>query len=158
MRLYGQAFHFPRLQVPGALMLALEVVSLPVTDIGRALAFYVEQVGFILDVDYHPTAEFRVVQLTPPGSACSVQLVTADSPGRLHNLLLVTTDLAAERAKLIARGVAVGAVRHKDPVETWAGGWGTGLDPHRRDYASFADFADPDGNIWTLQERGHRAS
>jgi len=139
-------------------MLALEVVPLPVTDIDRALAFYVEQAGFILDVDYHPTAEFRVVQLTPPGSACSVQLVTADSPNRVHTLHLVTTDLAAERAKLIARGVAVGAVRHKDPVEKRAGGWSTGLDPQRRDYASFADFADPDGNTWTLQERGHRAS
>ena len=67
----------------------------------------------------------------------------------------VTTDLADERAKLIARGVAVGAVRHKDPVETWAGGWSAGLDPKRRDYASFAD---PDGNTWTLQERGYRAS
>ena len=140
------------------MILALEVVSLPVTDIDRALAFYVEQAGFTLDVDYHPTAEFRVVQLTPPGSACSVQLVIADSPGRVHNLYLVTNDLAAERAKLIARGVAVGAVRHKDPVETWVGGWSAGLDPQRRDYASFADFADPDGNTWTLQERGHRAS
>src|SRR3989442_6510440 len=139
-------------------MLALEVVSLPVTDIDRALAFYVEQTGFSLDVDYHPTAEFRVVQLTPPGSACSVQLVIADSPGRVHNLCLVTNDLAAERAKLIARGVAVGAVRHKDPVETWVRGWRTGPDPQRRDYASFADFADPDGNTWTLQERGHRAA
>jgi catechol 2,3-dioxygenase-like lactoylglutathione lyase family enzyme len=139
-------------------MLALEVVPLPVTGIDRALAFYVEQAGFTLDVDYHPTAEFRVVQLTPPGSACSVRLVIADSPSRLHNLYLVTNDLAGERAKLIARGVAVGAVRHKDPVETWVGGWSTGLDPQRRDYASFADFADPDGNTWTLQERGHRAS
>ncbi len=139
-------------------MLALEVVSLPVTDIDRVLVFYVEQAGFTLDVDYHPTAQFRVVQLTPPGSACSVQLVIADSPGRVHNLYLVTNDLAAERAKLIARGVAVGAVRHKDPVETWAGGWRAGLDPQHRDYASFADFADPDGNTWTLQERGHRAS
>jgi hypothetical protein len=98
------------------------------------------------------------VQLTPPGSACSVQLVIADSPSRVHNLYLVTNDLAAERAKLIARGVAVGAVRHKDSVVTWVGGWSTGLDPQRRDYASFADFSDPDGNTWTLQERGHRAS
>jgi len=81
-----------------------------------------------------------------------------DSPSRVYNLCLVTTDLAAERAKLIARGVAVGAVRHKDSVEKWAGRWSTGLDPERRDYASFADFADPDGNTWTLQERGHRAS
>jgi len=104
-------------------MLSLEVVPLPVTDVDRALAFYTAQAGFTLDVDYHPTADFRVVQLTPPGSACSVQLVTAESPSRVHKLYLVTTDLAAERAKLIARGVAVGAIRHKDPVETWAGGW-----------------------------------
>jgi catechol 2,3-dioxygenase-like lactoylglutathione lyase family enzyme len=139
-------------------MLALEVVPLPVADIDRALAFYTERAGFTLDVDYCPAADFRVVQLTPPRSACSVQLIFADSPSRLHNLYLVTTDLADERAQLIARGVAVGAVRHKDPVETWGGGWSPGLDPQRRDYASFADFADPDGNTWTLQERGHRAS
>jgi len=139
-------------------MLALEVVPLPVTDIDRALAFYTEQAGFILDVDYRPADDFRVVQLTPPGSACSVQLVMADSPGRVHHLYLVTPDLAEARATLIGRGVAVGAVRHKDPVETWAGGWSAGLDPKRRDYASFADFADPDGNTWTLQERGHRAA
>ena len=139
-------------------MLALEVVPLPVADVDRALAFYTERVGFALDVDYRPTGDFRVVQLTPPGSACSVQLVAADSPDRVRNLYLVTTDLAAERASLIHRGVAVGAVRHKERLETWSGGWGTGLDPQRRDYASFADFADPDGNTWTLQERGYRAS
>ncbi|VTU18720.1 Glyoxalase-like domain protein [Variovorax sp. PBL-H6] len=137
-------------------MLALEVVQLPVADIDRALAFYTAQAGFSLDVDYRPTADFRVVQLTPPGSACSIQLVVADSPVRVHNLYLVTTDLAHGRAELIARGVAVGAVRHKDPVPTWAGAWGTGLDPQRRDYASIADLADPDGNTWILQERGHR--
>jgi len=136
-------------------MLSLEVVPLPVTDIDRALAFYTEQVGFTLDVDYHPTAEFRVVQLTPPGSACSVHLVLADSSNLVQKLHLVTTDLAAEHRKLIDRGVAVGAIRHKDPVETWAGGWSPGLDPERRDYASFADFADPDGNTWILQERGY---
>ena len=134
--------------------LALEVVPLPVSDVDRALSFYTEQAGFTLDVDYHPTAEFRVVQLTPRGSAASVQLV-ADDSRRVHNLHLVTPDLAATRAALIAHGVAVGEVRHKDPVETWAGGWSPGLDPKRRDYASFADFADPDGNTWTLQERNH---
>ena len=138
------------------MMLALEVVTLRVTDIDRALAFYT-RAGFVLDVDYRPTGNFRVVQLTPPGSACSVQLVITDWPSRMHNLYLVTPDLAEARATLIARGVAVGAIRHKHPVETWAGGWSAGLDPARRDYASFADFADPDGNTWTLQERGHRA-
>jgi len=136
--------------------LALEVVPLPVTDVDRALAFYTERAGFILDVDYRPTGEFRVVQLTPPGSTCSVHLVTSDSPDRVRNLCLVTTDLAAERTKLIAHGLTVGPVRHKEPIETWGGGWSPGLDPQRRDYASFADFADPDGNTWTLQERGYR--
>jgi catechol 2,3-dioxygenase-like lactoylglutathione lyase family enzyme len=139
-------------------MLSLEVVLLPVSDINRACAFYMEQAGFTLDVDYQPTAEFRVVQLTPPGSSCSVQLVAADSPNRVCNLYLVTNDLAAEWARLVGRGVVVGPIRHKHPVETWAGGFSPGLDPQRRDYASFADFADPDGNTWILQERGHRAA
>jgi catechol 2,3-dioxygenase-like lactoylglutathione lyase family enzyme len=139
-------------------MLALEVVPLPVADVDRALTFYADQVGFHLDVDYHPTPDFRVVQLTPPGSACSIQLIPASSPARLHNLFLVTDDLEAERAELIARGVEVGAVRHKDPIQHWTGGWAAGPDPERRDYASFADFADPDGNGWVLQERGYRAS
>ena len=134
-------------------MLALEVVPLPVTDVDRARAFYVEQVGFTLDMDYQPTADFRVVQLTPPGSACSIHLVA--TTGRVHGLYLVTTDLAADRDALITRGVPVGPVRHKDPVKDWAGGWREGLDPTRRDFASFADFTDPDGNTWTLQERGH---
>lgn len=134
-------------------MLALEVIPVRVTDIDRALAFYTEQVGFALDVDYQPSEDFRVVQLTPPGSACSVQLVTGTD--RIHDLYLVTTDLAAERDDLIARGVPVGPIRHKDAAESWAGGFVPGLDPQRRDYASFADFADPDGNTWTVQERGH---
>jgi len=135
-----------------AVSLALEVIPLPVTDVDRALAFYTERAGFSLDVDYRPTPDFRVVQLTPPGSATSVQLVVDDSR-RLHDLYLVTSDIAAARAELVARGVAVSEIRHKDPVETWAGGWAPGADPQRRDYASFADFADPDGNTWTLQER-----
>lgn len=139
------------------LTLALEVVPLPVADVDRALDFYTRQVGFRLDVDYRPTPDFRVVQLTPPGSSCSVHLVAAESPERLRRLCLVTSELAAARDQLVARGVAVGAVRHKEPVERWAGGFATGLDSQRRDYASFADFADPDGNTWTLQERGERA-
>jgi catechol 2,3-dioxygenase-like lactoylglutathione lyase family enzyme len=122
-----------------AVILTLEVVTLPVTDVDRARAFYTEQASFTLDVDYQPTPEFRVVQLTPLGSACSAQLVAADSPSRVCQLYLVTTDLAAERVRLIARGVAVGPARHKEPVDTWAGGWSAGLDPQRRDYASFAD-------------------
>jgi len=139
-------------------MLSLEVVTLPVADVDRSRDFYSERVGFTLDVDYHPTAEFRVVQLTPPGSACSVQLVAAHSPSRVCNLYLITRDLEAERTSLIARGVAVGPFRHKVPIDTWTGGWSPGLDPQRRDYASCADFSDPDGNTWTLQERGHGKS
>lgn len=137
-------------------MLSLEVIPVPVTDVDRALAFYAQQVGFVLDVDYQPTTEFRVVQLTPPGSSCSIQLVAADSAMRLSGLYLVTTDLEEARASLMDRGVAVGEARHKYVIGTWAGGWSPGLDPHRSDYASFADFTDPDGNIWILQERGYR--
>src|SRR5262245_1844851 len=139
-------------------MLALEVVPLPVAEVDRALAFYAQRLGFALDVDYHPQSGFRVVQLTPPGSNCSVHLVAAEDNTRLRNLCLVTDDLAAERGSLLGRGVDVGPIRHKDPLETWTGGWAGGLDPQRRDYASFADFVDPDGNSWTLQERGYRAA
>lgn len=135
-------------------MLALEVVQVPVSDVDKALAFYTERIGFALDVDYAPTAEFRVVQLTPPDSACSIQLVV--STDRIHNLYLITDDLAAERDALVARDVAVGPIRHKDSID-WAGGFSDGIDPDRRDYASFADFTDPDGNTWTLQERGFAA-
>jgi len=136
-------------------VLALEVVPLPVRDIDGALFFYTKQVGFILDVDYQPTPDFRVVQLTPSGSACSLHLIRAVGDGRLRGLHLVTEDLEAARKQLIARGVEVSDIRHKDPIETWAGGWTDGVDPQRRDYCSFADFADPDGNTWTLQERGY---
>jgi catechol 2,3-dioxygenase-like lactoylglutathione lyase family enzyme len=132
----------------------LEVVPLAVTDVDRSLAFYRDQVGFTLDVDYQPTPAFRVVQLTPPGSTCSVQLVTGDT--RIHGLYLVTADLAATHAALRARGVAVGPIRHKTPVDAWSGDYVPGLDSSRRDYASFADLTDPDGNMWTLQERGAR--
>lgn len=141
----------------GHTMLSLEVIAVPVADADRALEFYVGTVGFNLDVDYRPTSDFRVVQLTPPGSGCSIQLVATAAASPLKSAYLVTDDLQAECERLIARGVTVGAVRHKEPLATWAGGWAPGLDPERRDYASFADFADPDGNTWTLQERGYRA-
>lgn len=132
-------------------MLALEVVQLAVSDVDKAIAFYADRVGFALDVDYRPTDDFRVVQLTPPGSACSIQLVV--STDRIHNLYLVTDDLAADREALLEHEVAVGPIRHKDAGD-WTGGLVEGIDPEHRDYASFADFADPDGNTWTLQERG----
>ncbi|MEU1622486.1 VOC family protein [Streptomyces sp. NPDC005722] len=141
---------------------SLEVVIVPVTDVDRSAAFYTERAGFSLDVDYAPADGFRVVQLTPPGSACSVQLgvgLTDAVPGSLHGLHLVVDDVERARRELTERGVAVGEPRHKWPVEDWRGGFRPGVDPERRDYASSVTFADPDGNTWVVQERGfHRAA
>jgi catechol 2,3-dioxygenase-like lactoylglutathione lyase family enzyme len=140
--------------------LKLEVVTVPVSDVGRAVSFYTERVGFVLDVDYGPTEDFRVVQLTPPGSSCSVQFgvgLTDAVPGSVRGVSLVVRDIEAARRELVGRGVAVGDIRHKSPVDDWKGGWAPGADPQRRDYASFADFSDPDGNLWSLQEIGHAA-
>jgi catechol 2,3-dioxygenase-like lactoylglutathione lyase family enzyme len=137
----------------------LEVILLPVSDVDRSLAFYTEQVGFPLDVDYQPSDDFRVVQLTPRGSACSVQLTAAPGDARrdpYRSTYLVVPDIEAARAELLERGVPVGEIRHKSPSDAWQGGWAPGADPARSDYASFVDFADPDGNIWVLQERGFR--
>lgn len=137
----------------------IEVITLAVTDVGRALDFYTRQAGFALDVDYHPAAGFRVVQLTPPGSACSVQIgagLTDAAPGSARATYLAVTDIVAAHRELTRRGVKVSDIRHKAPAEDWRGGWEPGPDPRRTDYASFADFADPDGNTWTLQEIGHR--
>jgi len=138
---------------------SVEVIILPVSDIERALRFYVDQVGFALDVDYSPNDNFRVVQLTPPGSSCSVQIgkgLTDAPTGSLRNIFLVVTDLAAARSRLLERGVEVSEMRHKTPIGAWDGGFAPGLDPARGDYASFASFSDPDGNSWLLQERGYR--
>jgi catechol 2,3-dioxygenase-like lactoylglutathione lyase family enzyme len=140
---------------------SVEVITLPVSDIDRALHFYVDQLGFALDVDYAPNDAFRVVQLTPPGSSCSIQIgkgLTDAPAGSLRNLYLVVTDLKAVRSHLIEHGVNVGDVRHKTPVDAWDGSFAPGLDPARKDYASFAGFSDPDGNSWVLQERGYRAA
>ena len=138
--------------------LSVEVITLPVSNVERALRFYVDQVGFVLDVDYSPNGRFRVVQLTPPDSSCSIQIGNglADAPvGSLRNVYLVVTDLEAARSRLLERGVEVGEIRHKTPIGTWDGGFAAGLDPAHWDYASFADFSDPDGNCWVLQERGY---
>jgi catechol 2,3-dioxygenase-like lactoylglutathione lyase family enzyme len=137
----------------------LEVITLPVSDVDQALAFYTRKAGFTLDVDYHPASHFRVVQLTPPGSACSVQIgvgLTAAAPGSARATYLAVTDIEAARGELTKRGVKVSDIRHKSPMEDWKGGWQPGADPKRRDYASLADFTDPDGNTWVLQEIDYR--
>ena len=128
----------------------LELVLLPVSDVDRAKSFYTEKVGFNLDVDHQPNDEFRVVQMTPRGSACSVTIgkgITGAEPGSYRGTHLVVTDIEAARAELVDRGVEVSEIRHMG-----SGGWQPGTDPEHRDYASFADFGDPDGNTWVLQE------
>jgi predicted enzyme related to lactoylglutathione lyase len=130
--------------------LKLELVLIPVTDVDRAKAFYAQQTGFTLDVDHRAGEEFRVVQLTPPGSACSISFgtgITSAAPGSVVGLHLVVTDIEAVRADLVARGVEVSEIRHMGED-----GWEPGADPQRRRYGSYADFEDPDGNGWVLQE------
>jgi catechol 2,3-dioxygenase-like lactoylglutathione lyase family enzyme len=138
---------------------SVEVITLPVSNVDRALRFYVDRVGFALDIDYSPNNTFRVVQLTPPGSSCSIQIGNdlTDAPvGSLRGIYLVVSDIDAARRLLLERGVQVGEIRHKTPPGAWDGGFAPGLDPARRDYGSFANFSDPDGNSWVLQERGYR--
>jgi catechol 2,3-dioxygenase-like lactoylglutathione lyase family enzyme len=141
--------------------LSVEVITLPVRDVDRALRFYVDQVGFVLEVDYKPNDAFRVVQLTPPGSSCSIQIGKGltDAPvGSMRNVYLVVTDLEALRNRLLERKVEVSEIRHKTPVGAWDGSFAPGPDPAHGDYASFANFSDPDGNSWILQERGYRGA
>lgn len=136
-----------------------EVVILPVSDPDSSLRFYRDQVGFDLDVDYAPTPAFRVIQLTPEGASSSIQFgigLTDAAAGSVRGLYLVVPDIATCRRELMDRGVDVGEIRHKDTEGGgWRGGFLPGLDPERADYASFADFRDPDGNTWVLQERGN---
>jgi catechol 2,3-dioxygenase-like lactoylglutathione lyase family enzyme len=132
--------------------LKLELVLIPVSDVDRAKAFYTDRLGFALDVDHAPNDEFRVVQMTPPGSACSITIgkgITSAEPGSYRGTHLVVEDIEAVRDELVGRAVEVSAVRHMTPQ-----GWADGVDPERADYNSFADFSDPDGNTWVLQEVG----
>ena len=133
----------------------LEAVVVPVSDVDRAKRFY-ETLGFRLDVDHVASEDFRVVQLTPPGSECSIIIgngITSAVPGSVEGLHLVVSDIEAAHAELVGRGVDVGEVFHYAEVE----GQVPGPDPERRDYGSFASFGDPDGNGWLLQEVKVRA-
>jgi predicted enzyme related to lactoylglutathione lyase len=117
----------------------LELVPIPVTDVDRAKAFYTEQLGFVADLDVRPAEGVRVVQLTPPGSACSIGIGTGlaayeGTPGTIRGLHLVVADIDQARAELVDRGVEVG------PVEDVGGG------------VRYAGLSDPDGNTLTLQE------
>jgi catechol 2,3-dioxygenase-like lactoylglutathione lyase family enzyme len=114
----------------------IELVAIPVTDVDRAKAFYVDQVGFDADHDYQVNPGLRFVQLTPPGSACSVvmgQGTTQMAPGSQKGVQVVVADVAAARERLIGNGVAASDI----DVQPWG---------------SFVMFADPDGNTWTLQQ------
>jgi catechol 2,3-dioxygenase-like lactoylglutathione lyase family enzyme len=130
----------------------LELLLIPVSDVDLAKSFYTEKAGFNLDVDHRAGDDFRVVQVTPPGSACSIGFgigIGDTAPGSVKGLHLVVSDILAARAELVERGVEVGEVRHLE-----SGTWVPGPNPQRRDYESFAHFSDPDGNSWVLQERG----
>jgi predicted enzyme related to lactoylglutathione lyase len=114
----------------------LELVAIPVSDVDRAKAFYTERIGFNADHDHRVSDEIRFVQLTPPGSACSIALGTGiinTPPGSVQGLQLVVSDIDAARAELVERGVEVSEVQHFD--------WG-----------SFVFFSDPDDNGWSVQQ------
>ena len=138
----------------------LEVVVVPVSDVDRAKDFY-KRLGFRVDIDYVGSEDYRVVQLTPPGSACSIIFgkgVTSAQPGSIDRLVLAVYDIDAARDELLSHGVEVSEVFH-DAGGGLGGGFyaGTearapGPDPQRRSYASYASFSDPDGNGWLLQE------
>ena len=125
----------------------LEVVPVPVSDVDRAKGFYSEQVGFVVDLDTRIGDEVRLVQLTPPGSGCSIHLSTGIidmTPGSMQGLQLVVSDIEAARAELVERGVEAGPVQHM--VE---GAW---VEGRGGTWNSFVFFNDPDGNGWSVQE------
>lgn len=126
----------------------IELVPVPVTDVDRAKKFYAEQFGFAVDVDHSDGDRFRIVQLTPPGSGCSIAIgigVCEMQPGSLIGVQLVVDDIQAARDELVERGVDVTPVFHYEDgkrVDGPGGGWN-----------SFLTLSDPDGNRWVVQER-----
>ncbi len=129
----------------------LEVVVVPVTDVERAKRFYSQQVGFVVDHDTQVNDEMRIVQLTPPGSACSIVVGTGIVdmlPGSVKGLQLVVSNIEAARAELAERGVEVSAIQHYEGAVL--------VDGRGGDWNSFIFFSDPDGNGWVVQERPTR--
>lgn len=131
----------------------LELVAVPVADKDLAKAFYVDTLGFDLIVDHRAGPDFRVIQVSPPGSACAVALMrNPEAAGTLQGLHLVVNDIDAARTELVARGVTPGGLIHfieGRPEE--------GPDPQRQDFGSFFELQDPDGNGWMIQEVGYQA-
>lgn len=126
----------------------LELVVIPVSDVDRAKTYYIENAGFALDVDYRAGEDFRVVQLTPPGSACSITLMqNTSAAGSVQGLHLMVSDIEAARAELRDRGMNASEIFHFEE-----GSQVPGPDPQRRDYGSFFSFSDPDGTGWLVQE------
>jgi catechol 2,3-dioxygenase-like lactoylglutathione lyase family enzyme len=133
----------------------LEVVMIPVADVDRAKEFY-SGIGFHLDVDHQASEKFRVVQFTPPGSACSITFgigLGTTEPGSVQGTHLVVSDIEAAATELAETGVEVDPIRHMTPE-----GWADGPSPERGNYESFSGFRDPDGNSWVLQEVGYGSS
>jgi catechol 2,3-dioxygenase-like lactoylglutathione lyase family enzyme len=126
----------------------LELIVVPVADVDRAKAFYMEQLGFELHVDHSAGEDFRVVQLNPPGSACSIAVMRQpERAGKVLGLHLIVSDIDAARAELSGRDAEVSELFHFTDA-----GQQPGPDPQRRDYNSFFSFEDPDGNGWLVQE------
>jgi catechol 2,3-dioxygenase-like lactoylglutathione lyase family enzyme len=134
----------------------IEVVLIPVTDVDRAKAFYSEKLGFNVDVDHKASDSFRVVQMTPPGSSCSISVgvgITDAEPGSVRGIHLIVPDIEAAHAELTERGVEISSIQHFD------GGTPTpGPHPDRSDFGSYIFFSDPDGNTWAIQEVPSRAA
>ena len=148
--------HATTVPIATKVALKLEVVIIPVSDVDRAKRFY-ESLGWRLDADFTNGDDWRAVQLTPPGSPCSIIFgkgVTTAVPGSLQGTFLVVDDIKAARAELIGYGVDVSEVFHFDGVLRVVGTKGRvpGPDPEGGSYRSWASFSDPDGNGWMLQE------
>ena len=134
----------------------LEMFVVPVSDVDRSKAFYSEKLGFNVDVDFSPSEQFRVVQLTPPGSECSITIGTGlskSSPGSYEGMHLIVGDIEAAQKDLASRGVDVG-----EPLHFGDAGQAPGLHPDRPDYGTYLTFNDPDGNTWLVQEVPSRGS